>query len=256
MTIIESLAPAQKTFLGFLAEQAGLRPNARTLYAVGPDGSQRVLIPSGKDRYDRYVFMHVAELTGRETDQDLRTLAAQVPHVNLERVAPWQIENTTYIYLVDRFSCKFMAARTRRMGAHVMMRYWFFAQKLGEDQIMYRVRRLISMNLESRARKIEEACAHRHVVPYGPVAALVEAFHQAARLLDRFSRDLIVRSTGSRENGVSAGLAIGQAARAAAAVVLQIVQDNLIKLYEPVRTLLSIEYPEMCGPPAPPALRG
>src|SRR5271157_3224843 len=66
VTIIESLGPANKSFLNLLTDIHGTQPNARDLYSVGPDGSQRVLVPVGKDRYDLFISIRIPELTGLE----------------------------------------------------------------------------------------------------------------------------------------------------------------------------------------------
>ena len=254
MTVLESLAPAQNTFLNLMTEISGCRPNLRDLYAVGPDGIQRVLVPVGKDRYDLYIWLHVQQLTGRESDRDLQDLAAGGPRTALERGGAWMVENVTYIFTVEKFACKFMPARSRWAGAHTRVRYWFFAARLGEDQIMARIQRLVSNLLRARGLKIVDACAKKGVAPYGPLAAVIEAFARAASMLQKYADKVFERSTSGKTTRPPVSSGSAAAARDLVTTVLQVLQDRLPKLYEAFRVLVSIEYPDLCTLPGPPGL--
>jgi hypothetical protein len=218
------------------------------MYSRDENGNQRLLIPTGYNTYDSLVSIHLKEL-GTETEQEILELARQVPKTGIEERAPHQIENEFYIFTVDKFKTHFRRGYQKFLNYNHYRYFWFFSMKRGKDQVMYRIRIMLARLWNARANGIEKSCKRKHFEPYGYLAAIMKAFRAAAKSLQNYSEKFIVYADKAQPKPEQKTETLSEANIKVAGAVLDLLSNYLPKIYEPMRTLLSVDYPDLCKPP-------
>jgi hypothetical protein len=238
-----------KFCLDFEVECTDIRPKLRERYVSDSLGNQRLLTPAGAGLWDLWILLHVPELSGRETDRQLRQICDVVPRPYIERRAPSQIRNVTYIFVVDRFTSKFVKSRSRLLGAMLHHRFWFFSSAMGESQIIARIRSLAGRIYAARAEKIVEALARKHIQPYKDLKRTVDLFRLVGERLKSIGERAIVRFRQHVRAVAPVQPTASPARHAAILTILDIARNNLPDLYQDFQVLYSMS----CRGPAGPA---
>ena len=245
--IIEAISPAQKAFQDYYADRNERRASTSDMYSRDDNGSQRILIPTGNNTYDVLIAVNCKAIS-TETEGELMDLARAVPKTYIEQQAPHMVENEFFIFIADKFKTHFRRGYCKYLSYNHYRYFWFFSMKWGKDQIMYRIRIMLSRLWSARAAGIERSCKKKHFEPYGQVKAIVEAFRKGSAQLKKYS-DGIIYASQLKPGETPPQSSPDEIFRQSSAVLLDLVSKALPKLYEPMRTLFSIEYPEFCGPP-------
>lgn len=243
--IIESISPAQHILLNYLAERNERRPSSFDLSARDERGNQRLLIPTGHNTYDVLVSLNL-ETLGNETEEELMKLASAVPRTYIEKQAPYQIQNTFFIFNVDKFRTRFRRGYVKYLNYNHYRYFWFFGTKNGKDQIMYRIRIMLSRLWNARAKGIERSCKKKHFEPYGNLKAIMIALDNAAKQLKKYSEGIVYSNKLKKEPAKPEPKTENEKTKEASGVLLNLISEILPKVYEPMRTLISIEYPTLC----------
>jgi len=254
--IIESLSAVIKPSTDYLSGRDGVPANARHLYESSGNLGARLLVPCGAGLFDVFTVIRVPELTGRESDQELRRIAAMVESPLEAKRAPWGTRNHTYFFIVDHFKCKFMRSRSRIMGADLHYRYLFYHAGMPRDQIMARIRLHVGRIYAARARAIRARVLERRHTLHGDLQHLVTLWTRIGRSLVALGEKTMIRwrvhPEGEKKRGASSP-EVTQKEKAGA--LLQAAARHLPRLYEDLRALVSIYYPELTGAgpgPGPP----
>jgi hypothetical protein len=254
--LIELFAPVIKPSTDYLSARDGSPANARHLYESSGNLGGRLLVPCGAGLFDVFTLVHVPTISGRETEAELRRIASMVETPLEAKRAPHITRNHTYIFLVDHFTAKFVRSRSRIMGADLHYRYWFFSDAMPPDQVQARVRLLAGRIYLARAKAIRARTLERKHTLHGDLQHLVRLWTRIGRSLVALGEKTMTRWRVHPEGEKSGGAGASKVTqKEKAAGLLQAAAQHLPRLYEDLRALVSIYYPELTGAgpgPGPP----
>lgn len=200
-----ALSPIIKPSLDLITEYYGIQPTPDNLSSRADNGDMRILFPVGRGKYDSISYIHMTEMDGEITyDQLVQRAKAGIPKTTIERCAPHMIENEHYVYVVDQFIQHFKWGRARWLSQNCIQYFWIYSAKLSFDQIVYRLRRSLSRIFSRRAEGIPKNAKNRStggkVKIYGALKATAEFFRKASDLLLKYSDGLIYKSETEKKS--------------------------------------------------------